>query len=145
MGPISIVSGGFDPIHSGHIEYLKAAKDLASMLIVGANSDQWLVNKKGKFFLPIDERLSIIGNLKSVDLALSFEDDERGSAANLIKKVRSMYPDSPLIFCNGGDRTSVNIPEMDLVNDSNLTFEFGVGGDTKKNSSSWILKQWETS
>lgn len=144
MHTISIVSGGFDPIHSGHIEYLKAAKSLASMLVVGANSNQWLINKKGKFFLPIEERLSVISNLKPVDLALSFDDDERGTAKNLILKVRQLYPDSLLIFCNGGDRTPDNIPEMDLVDD-NLKFEFGVGGSDKKNSSSWILKQWQNS
>ena len=142
MDVISIVSGGFDPIHSGHVEYLKSAKLLGAKLIVGLNSDQWLINKKGKFFLPLTERMCIVENLKSVDIALDFEDDSLGSAKNLIKKVRSMFPHNLLVFCNGGDRTKTNIPEMD-IQDDNLRFVFGVGGTDKKNSSSWILKQWE--
>jgi cytidyltransferase-like protein len=143
MSTISIVSGGFDPIHSGHINYLNSAKSLAQKLIVGINSNEWLVAKKGKYFLPFEERKIIIENLKSVDMVLNFEDDEVGSAKNLIKKIRVMFPESTLIFCNGGDRTSVNIPEMDLVDDK-LQFSFGVGGANKQNSSSWILSRWKS-
>jgi cytidyltransferase-like protein len=60
---IIIVSGGFDPLHSGHIEYFKSAKKLGDKLIVALNSDEWLINKKGKFFMPFHERKNIVENL----------------------------------------------------------------------------------
>jgi len=138
---IVIVTGGFDPVHSGHIAYLKAARELGDRLIVGVNSDQWLERKKGKSFMPVTERVSIIENLKPVDGVLLFNDND-GSAVEAIKNVRQLYPDADLVFANGGDRTNVNIPEMSFEDDR-LTFEFGVGGTNKANSSSWILKDWE--
>ena len=137
---IIIVSGGFDPLHSGHIAYLKSAKELGDKLIVALNSDEWLVKKKGKFFMPFFERKTIVENLSCVDLVIDFEDDELGTAINALIKVKEMYPDDQLIFANGGDRNKDNIPEM-LVD--NIQFEFSVGGDDKKNSSSWILKNWQ--
>ena len=136
---IIIVSGGFDPIHSGHIAYFKSAKDLGDKLIVALNSDAWLVNKKGKFFMPFLERKAIVENLACVDLVVDFEDDELGSATNALIKVKEMYPDDQIIFANGGDRNKENIPEMSV---DNISFQFSVGGDNKKNSSSWILKNW---
>ena len=137
---IIIVSGGFDPIHSGHIAYFKSAKDLGDKLIVALNSDAWLVNKKGKFFMPFLERKAIVENLSCVDLVVDFEDDDLGSATNALIKVKEMYPDDQIIFANGGDRNKENIPEMSV---DNISFQFSVGGDNKKNSSSWILKNWQ--
>jgi cytidyltransferase-like protein len=139
---IVIVTGGFDPIHSGHIEYFKAAKALGDLLIVGVNSDAWLVRKKGKTFMPSTERIAIVENLKVVDNVLLFNDDD-DSAREAIKNVRQLYPKDTIIFANGGDRTHTNIPEMD-VNDDNLNFVFGVGGFNKTNSSSWILEEWKS-
>jgi len=109
---IIIVSGGFDPLHSGHIAYFKAAKELGNKLIVALNSDDWLVKKKGKFFMPFFERKAIVENLSCVDLVVDFEDDELGSATNALIKIKEMYPDDELIFANGGDRNKGNIPEM---------------------------------
>jgi cytidyltransferase-like protein len=137
---IIIVSGGFDPLHSGHIAYFKSAKDLGDKLIVALNSDAWLVNKKGKFFMPFLERKAIVENLACVDLVVDFEDDELGSATNALIKVKEKYPDDQIIFANGGDRNKENIPEMSV---DNISFQFSVGGDDKKNSSSWILKNWQ--
>jgi cytidyltransferase-like protein len=137
---IIIVSGGFDPIHSGHIAYFKSAKELGDKLIVALNSDEWLINKKGKFFMPFLERKAIVENLSCVDLVVDFEDDELGSATNALIKVKEMYPDDQIIFANGGDRNKENIPEMSV---DNISFQFSVGGDDKKNSSSWILKNWQ--
>jgi cytidyltransferase-like protein len=137
---IIIVSGGFDPIHSGHIAYFKSAKELGDKLIVALNSDEWLINKKGKFFMPFLERKAIVENLSCVDLVVDFEDDELGSATNALIKVKEMYPDDQIIFANGGDRNKENIPEMSV---DNISFQFSVGGDNKKNSSSWILKNWQ--
>ena len=138
---IVLVTGGFDPIHSGHISYFKAARTLGDMLIVGLNSDEWLERKKGRAFMPWNERLSVINNLSMVDEVYTFNDDD-GSAKAFIHQVRAHYPDAELIFANGGDRTAKNIPEMDVV-DPNLRFEFSVGGEDKKNSSSWILQEWK--
>ena len=136
---IIIVSGGFDPIHSGHLAYIKSPKELGNKLIVALNSDEWLINKKGKFFMPFLERKAIVENLSCVDLVVDFEDDDLGSATNALIKVKEMYPDDQIIFANGGDRNKENIPEMSV---DNISFQFSVGGDNKKNSSSWILKNW---
>lgn len=137
---ISVVSGGFDPIHSGHISYIHGARAYGEHLIVALNSDNWLRNKKGKEFMPFDERKNILMNLKDVDEVIEFDDDEIGSAMNALKKIRNKYPDAKITFCNGGDRGKDNIPEMSI---ENIEFKFGVGGDDKKNSSSWILKEWQ--
>jgi cytidyltransferase-like protein len=141
MKKIVLVTGGFDPIHSGHISYFKAARTLGDMLIVGLNSDEWLVRKKGRAFMPWQERLCIINNLAMVDEVYTFNDDD-GSARHFIQQVRAHYPDAELIFANGGDRTDKNIPEMD-VEDPNVKFMFGIGGFNKANSSSWILEEWK--
>jgi cytidyltransferase-like protein len=141
MSKIVLITGGFDPLHSGHIAYFKAAKTLGDILIVGLNSDDWLVRKKGAAFMPWNERLCIINNLSMVDEVFTFDDDD-GSAKHFIQQARAHYPDAELIFANGGDRTKDNIPEMDVV-DCNLSFAFGVGGENKMNSSSWILQEWK--
>jgi len=141
MSKIVLITGGFDPLHSGHIAYFKAAKTLGDILIVGLNSDDWLVRKKGAAFMPWNERLCIINNLSMVDEVYTFDDDDE-SAKHFIQQARAHYPNAELIFANGGDRTKDNIPEMDVV-DSNLSFVFGVGGENKMNSSSWILQEWK--
>jgi cytidyltransferase-like protein len=138
---IVMATGGFDPVHSGHIAYFKAAKALGDVLIVGLNSDEWLERKKGRAFMPWNERLCIVNNLAVVDEVYTF-DDEDGSARHFIQQVRAHYPTATLVFANGGDRTKDNIPEMD-VQDTNIEFAFGVGGEDKTNSSSWILEEWK--
>ncbi len=140
MNKIVLVTGGFDPVHSGHIAYFKAARALGDMLLVGLNSDEWLERKKGRAFMPWNERLCVINNLAMVDEVYTF-DDEDGSARHFIQQVRAHYPRAELIFANGGDRTVDNIPEMS-VDSERLTFVFGVGGEDKKNSSSWILAKY---
>ena len=137
---IIIVSGGFDPIHSGHIAYFKAAKEFGEKLIVALNSDAWLENKKGKIFMPFNERKSIIECMSYIDDVIDFEDDEIGSCINALEKAKRLYPNDEIIFANGGDRNNTNIPEMSV---SGIEFIFSVGGDDKKNSSSWILKKWQ--
>jgi len=138
---IVLATGGFDPIHSGHIDYFNAAKKLGDILIVGINSDTWLTQKKGQPFMPWDERYAIISNLKCVDKVISF-DDSTNSSHNAIYELRKQYPNDTIIFVNGGDRNSTNIPETNIVDDK-LEFVYGVGGDFKKNSSSWILREWK--
>jgi len=137
---IVVVSGGFDPIHSGHIAYLKDAKSYGDKLIVALNSDAWLENKKGKFFMPLHERKSIVEAIKYVDEVISFEDDEKGSCINALETIKKTYPSEEIYFANGGDRNKKNIPEMSVTG---INFLFGIGGDDKKNSSSWILNKWQ--
>ena len=138
---ISVVSGGFDPVHSGHISYFEAAKTYGDILIVALNSDKWLIKKKGKPFMPFEERKRIIENLSMVDNVIDFEDDAYGSATNAILKVKKQYPNDEIIFCNGGDRDKDNITEMKI---KDVSFLFGVGGNNKINSSSSILKNWNS-
>ncbi|MDB4856710.1 adenylyltransferase/cytidyltransferase family protein [Gammaproteobacteria bacterium] len=137
---IILVSGGFDPIHSGHIEYFKSAKKLGDKLVVALNSDKWLEKKKGKFFMPYEEREVIIKSIMYVDEVIDFKDDEQGSCINALEKLKSLYPNDDIYFANGGDRNKKNIPEMTV---SDINFIFSVGGDNKKNSSSWILNKWQ--
>lgn len=141
LDKVVLVTGGFDPLHSGHIEYFKAAKELGDILIVGLNSDSWLARKKGQPFMPFVERQNIVENLYMVDHCIVFNDED-GTSIEAIKNVRMMYPESEIIFANGGDRDAANIPEL-KHKDSNLTFKFGVGSTNKKNSSSWILEEWK--
>lgn len=141
MRKVVLVTGGFDPLHSGHIAYFKAAKALGNYLVVGLNSDEWLTRKKGKPFMPWSERAEIVKNLSVVDEVISFNDNDN-SANDAIYKLISRYPEQKLIFANGGDRTPDNIPEYIYKDTPWVSFEFGVGGSDKKNSSSWILKEW---
>lgn len=138
---VVIITGGFDPLHSGHIEYIRAARELGDILIVGVNSDEWLVRKKGRSFMPCSERAAIVASIHGVERAWTFDDSD-GSAKHIIELARRMMPDAKIIFANGGDRTADNIPEMDMQDD-NLEFVFGVGGTDKTNSSSWILEEWK--
>lgn len=142
---IGIISGGFDPAHKGHIAYIKAAKERCDFLVVGVNSDEWLERKKGRAFMPYEDRCSIIANLADVSEVVAFNDDD-GSAFNLIEVISKLNPGHEICFMNGGDRTATNIPEQDKCKEAGIecTFEFGVGGEDKKNSSSWILEEWRT-
>jgi D-beta-D-heptose 7-phosphate kinase/D-beta-D-heptose 1-phosphate adenosyltransferase len=137
---IVLVTGGFDPIHSGHLAYFQAAKQLGDKLVVGLNSDAWLGRKKGRPFMPMSERFALVSALSIVDEVVVYNDDD-GSSCDAIRVVKMRYPDADIIFANGGDRTASNIPEMSI---KDVEFRFGVGGDNKANSSSWILEEWKT-
>ena len=133
-----VATGGFDPIHTGHINYLKEAALYGTRLVVGVNSDAWLIRKKGRAFMPFEERAAIVEALGCVDEVIAFDDSD-GTAIDCLEQVKRNHPMDTIIFVNGGDRTSENIPEMAV---EGVEFEFGVGGTNKKNSSSWILKEW---
>lgn len=143
MTRIVLVTGGFDPLHSGHIALFKHAKRLGNKLVIGLNSDAWLARKKGAAFMPFSERAAIIKELKVVDDVIDFDDSD-GSANNAIYKLLSRYGEGhKIVFANGGDRTPENIPEYIYKNTPWVEFAFGVGGEDKKNSSSWILQEWK--
>ena len=135
---VSLVTGGFDPIHSGHISYSARAKDFSDFLVVGINTEEWLTNKKGQYFQSWVERAEIIRHLRMVDAVITVPDDDQGSACGAIAKCLEIA--DTVIFCNGGDRGKTNTPEtVKYDDDPRVKFEFGIGGDDKKNSSSWIL------
>ena len=134
---LSLVSGGFDPIHSGHISYFKRAKDLSDYLVVGLNTEEWLTRKKGQYFQSWKERAEIIRHLDMVNAVISW-DDEDDSACGAIAKCLEIA--ETVIFANGGDRGKDNTPEVDKYGDHPcVEFAWGIGGDDKMNSSSWIL------
>jgi len=141
-----LVTGGFDPLHSGHLAYFEAAKKLGDQLVVGVNSDAWLTRKKGAPFMPFNERCEIIRNLKMVDRVINvMNDDQFDDAGGAIFKLLSTTGMSDrIIVANGGDRVDGNVPEMDTYDHTErVSFVFGVGGTDKKNSSSWILENFK--
>src|SRR5574344_2321564 len=138
-----IVSGGFDPIHEGHISMIMNAASKCDGVIVLLNSEELLKRKKGKNFHSTLTRKVICSSIKSVIDVIEFDDSD-GSACDGILKVRNKYKDAQLVFANGGDRTKENIPEESICLANNISLEFGVGGDFKANSSSWIIKAWES-
>ena len=136
---VSLVTGGFDPIHSGHISYFARAKDFSDFLVVGINTEEWLTNKKGQYFQSWVERAEIIRHLRMVDAVITVPDDDKGSACGAIAKCLEIA--DTVVFCNGGDRGKTNTPEVDKYGeDPRVEFQFGIGGNDKKNSSSWILR-----
>lgn len=160
---VVILSGGYDPIHSGHIEMFKAAKLIGDFVVVCLNSDAWLKKKKGINFLDFEERRNIISSLIYVDDVIGFEDDSEGSAINGIKAAvdkykhaftnRTMldygeiYSDEPIetefVFANGGDRKPNSTPtiEQKYCEENGIELVWNIGGE-KFNSSSWILNRY---
>ena len=144
MERIVLVTGGFDPLHSGHIAYFKEAKKLGTKLIVGVNSDEWLTRKKGRPFMSFEERISIIKELSIVDKVIGFNDSDDTACHAIFHTLSTHGSGTKVIFANGGDRTNDNIPEMKTYGDMPyVDFVFGVGGTDKQNSSSWILDEWK--
>ncbi len=138
---IIILSGGFDPVHKGHVRMFKAASEYGDV-VVGANSDDWLIRKKGKFFMPFLERKEILESIKYIDSVLAFDDSD-DSACQLIKDVKSHYGnDVELYFGNGGDRTNETTPEIEYCEKNNIGLIWDLGGG-KIQSSSGLLNNYE--
>jgi len=142
---IVVVSGGFDPIHSGHLAMLRESSVMGDKLIVGVNSDAWLTRKKGKPFMNIRERKAILQSIRWVDEVWEFDDSD-GTACELLESVRTHHQqilprlsNFSIWFANGGDRNESNNAEIRVPN---INFVYGVGGSNKMNSSSWILRNW---
>jgi D-beta-D-heptose 7-phosphate kinase/D-beta-D-heptose 1-phosphate adenosyltransferase len=144
MDNIVIFTGGFDPIHSGHISCIKEARKLGRV-VIGLNSDEWLTRKKGKPFLTFEERKAVLDEFKDILCVIAFDDSD-DTASDAIRQVMNLFPKNKIIFVNGGDRTEGNIPELEVFRDhSRVSFQFGIGGQNKKNSSSSLLYDWNQS
>lgn len=127
-----MVSGGFDPIHGGHVQMIRDAAQHGNVIVV-ANSDEWLMRKKGYVFMTFEERAKILKEMKGVIL-VSAVDDSDNTVCEAIKLLRPDY------FANGGDRGKDNTPEQDVCEQLGIEMLWGVGGDYKFNSSSDLVK-----
>ncbi len=128
-----MVSGGFDPIHKGHIRMIQEAAKKGEVLVI-VNSDEWLMRKKGFVFMPFEERVEIIKSIKGVgDTSVVGIDDRDNTVCEALRKYRPHY------FANGGDRTNTNTPEMTLCEELGIEMLWEVGGG-KVQSSSTLTK-----
>ena len=142
MRELVLISGGFDPIHSGHIYLIQEASRYGDVIVL-LNSDKWLREKKGREFLPFVEREIIMKSLKNVIDVLSFDDSDK-TCVDGIRKAINKYPNHKIIFANGGDRNNETTPSLEkkFCDENNISTLWEVGGGNKKNSSSQILKRW---
>ena len=131
--PLIAVSGGFDPVHIGHIRMIRDASRYGDVLVI-INSDDWLVRKKGYVFMSWEERAEIMGNIKGVRLVTAVDDSD-GTVCEALKRHR---PDA---FANGGDRKTQNTPEMDVCEELEIQMMWAVGGNDKPQSSSWLVNK----
>ena len=130
--PTVMVSGGFDPVHAGHIRMIRDAANFGDVIII-ANSEQWLFRKKGFVFMTFDQRAEILNAIKGVILVDSVDDTD-GTVCEAITRHKPDY------FANGGDRGKTNTPEVDVCSKLNIKLLWGVGGDKKLASSSDLVK-----
>lgn len=137
---IVAVSGGYDPLHIGHVRLFKEAKKLGDELVVILNNDNWLKKKKGFVFMPEQERKELIESLSVVDRVVISKHTPNPDDMSVLNELRNVKPD---IFANGGDRTEKNIPEIDVCNEISCEMVFNVGEGGKVQSSSWLLKEFK--
>ena len=133
---IVAVSGGFDPIHVGHVRMFQAAKKLGNTLVVILNNDNWLMRKKGSVFMPQKERKEILEALAGVDKVVLTSHLKNPKDMSVCQALRKIKPD---IFANGGDRKLYNIPEVEICRKMGCKMVFNIGGK-KIQSSSWLLR-----
>jgi D-beta-D-heptose 7-phosphate kinase/D-beta-D-heptose 1-phosphate adenosyltransferase len=136
--PVVAISGGFDPIHAGHIDYIREAQAFGDLLII-LNTDEWLIKKKGNYFQDYETRKYILENIKGVWKVVPQIDVDMSVSGSL-----EFY--RPDIFAKGGDRVADNIPEYETCKRLGIEIRFNVGVDpvkgSKYQSSSWLLERW---
>jgi len=137
---VVIVSGGFDPVHIGHVRMFNEAKALGDHLIVVLNNDNWLRKKKGYVFMGEKEREEIIRNFKAVDDVYVTDHTEDSNDTSVCSALESICPH---IFANGGDRKEDNIPEYEVCRRLNIKMHFNTGSGGKVQSSSWLVNNAE--
>lgn len=134
------ISGGFDPLHIGHVEMMKEAKELGDKLIVIVNNDNWLTAKKGHPFMPELERKAIIEAIKYVDEVVLTKHEPSPTDMSVCAELEEIKPD---IFANGGDRKPDGdpVPEVELCNKLGIKLVYNIGKSGKIQSSSWLIKK----
>jgi D-beta-D-heptose 7-phosphate kinase/D-beta-D-heptose 1-phosphate adenosyltransferase len=130
--PLVAVSGGFDPIHKGHIQMILDAAKYGDVVVI-LNSDEWLERKKGYKFMDFGQRSFIAGSIKGVILTTGVDDSD-GTVCEALRRIRPHY------FANGGDRKTDNTPEMDVCNELGIKMLWNIGGG-KTESSSWLVNK----
>ena len=130
MKKIIAVSGGFDPIHKGHVRMIREAAKLGDVVVI-LNSDDWLKRKKGYNFMSFKERSYIAGSIKGV-MMVSGVDDSDGSVCEALRRIK------PNAFANGGDRYESNTPEMDVCNELGIEMLWNIGGEKEQSSSALV-------
>ena len=125
-----MVSGGFDPIHIGHVRMILEAAKTGDVIVV-LNSDEWLSRKKGFVFMPWSERAEIIESIRGVTSVEHVEDSDN----TVCEAIKRLHPD---VFANGGDRKQQNTPEIDLCNQMNIELAWNVGGGKIQSSSDLV-------
>jgi len=138
---VVIVSGGFDPIHIGHIRMFREARKLGQLLVAILNKDAFLERKKGYIFMPFKERKEVLESIKYINYVFESCDDDN-SVCNSLRALRKEFTNETLVFANGGDRKyKVNIPETKVCEELKIEMVFGVGGSDKPQSSSWLVEK----
>ena len=132
--PTVMVSGGFDPVHVGHIRMILHAAQYGDVIVI-ANSDEWLYKKKGFIFMEFAKRSEILNSIKGVILVDSVDDSD-GTVCEAIRRHRPTY------FANGGDRGKTNTPEQDVCEELGVELLWGVGGDYKADASSDLVNRF---
>ena len=136
---VILISGGFDPVHKGHIECIQNAKKLADEVWIGLNNDSWLYRKKGKQFMKEDERVAIVSSIGIVDKSLVSIDKDKTQCETLAFLAKQNNKKYDLFFANGGDQNNNSIPEAGVCNKLHIGLIDGLGD--KIQSSSWLLKK----
>ena len=134
-----IVSGYFNPIHKGHLEYINSAKSLADILIVIVNNDKQRILKKSTEFQLEKERLLIVSNIRAVDNAILSVDEDRTVCQTIKKIAQEFRSNYDLAFANGGDQDNTTIPERGICQEMGIALLDGLGD--KIQSSSWLLNK----
>lgn len=138
----ALVSGGFDPVHVGHLRMFQDASKISDKVILLLNNDEWLIKKKGKPFMNQNQRKEILNEFKSIAKVIIQTSGDK-SSSRAIEEFVSNNPNKSICYCNGGDRSNIgNIHESEICKKLGVNLEFGVGGEEKVESSSQLTKNY---